>query len=162
MCLSSPFIYKLEVKVLQFIYSVFVVYYLASKFKFEQTIGRLVGKGWLPPTVWASVLASNTSLRNKSLRARNKVAYVQLLRRDARLAPRYAVTATYGNRKLRIPKIFSAVRKKKSKTMEQFYNNDFQNVVVSNSIPDALSDLHSSKCKIPHNRPHDACLWKPA
>ena len=31
--------------------------------------------------------------------------------------------------------------------MEQFYNNDFRKVVVYNSIPYALHNLHTSKCK---------------
>ena len=43
------------------------------------------------------MLKSNPSLRNKSLRARNKVANVGLLQGDARPVPRYAVTETYGN-----------------------------------------------------------------
>ena len=37
------------------------------------------------------------SLGNKSLRARNKLAHVELLRGDARPVPRYAVTVTYKN-----------------------------------------------------------------
>ena len=48
---------------------------------------------------------------------------------------------------------------KKSMTKEWFHNNDFRDVAVYNSIPDALRDLHTSKCKRPHNRPYDACLW---
>ena len=43
---------------------------------------------------------SNPSLRNKSLRARNKVAHVELLREFARPVPQYAVTVTYGNIKV--------------------------------------------------------------
>ena len=41
---------------------------------------------------------------------------------------------------------------KKSKAKEQFYN----------AIPDALHDLHTSKCKIPNNQPNDAYLRKAA
>ena len=37
--------------------------------------------------------------------------------------------------------------KKKSKTKNQFYNNHFRKVVIFNSIPDALHDLHTSKYK---------------
>ena len=51
---------------------------------------------------------------------------------------------------------------RKSKAKEQFYNNDFRKAVVFNSIADALRHLHTSKCKRPHNRPYNACLWKPA
>ena len=58
------------------------------------------------------MLTSNPSLRNKSLRARNKVAHIELLRVDVRLVPRYAVTAIYGNRERSMQKIFSVFRKK--------------------------------------------------
>ena len=50
---------------------------------------------------------------------------------------------------------------KKSKVNKK-YNDDFQIVVISNSIPDALHDLHTSKCKRPRSKPNDGCLWKPA
>ena len=60
------------------------------------------------------MLTSNPSLRNKSLRARNKIPHVELLRGDARLVPRYAMTATYGNRKRSIQKRFSVFRKKRA------------------------------------------------
>ena len=46
----------------------------------------------------------------------------------------------------------------RSKTEEQFYNDDFRKVVIYNSISDALRDLHTSECK----RPYGGCLWKPA
>ena len=107
------------------------------------------------------MLTSNPSLRNKSLRARNKIPHVELLRGDARLVPRYAMTATYGNRKRSIQKKIFCLSEKKSSTKELFYN-DFRKVIIYNSIPDALHDLHASKYKRPHNRPYDACLWKSA
>ena len=50
-----------------------------------------------------------------------------------------------------IEEVFFALDKK-SKAKEQFYN----------SIPDALHDLHTSKCKIPNNQPNDAYLRKAA
>ena len=59
-------------------------------------------------------------------------------------------------------KRISCPPEKKSKTKEEFYNSDFRKVVVFNSIPDALRDLHTSKCKRSHNKPNDSCLWKPA
>ena len=98
------------------------------------------------------MLTNNPSYRNKSLRARMKVAHVELFRRDARLVPRYAVTATYGNRERRIQERISDLRRKKSKAKEQFCK----------SIPIVLRDLHTSKYRRPRNRPYDACLWKPA
>ena len=55
---------------------------------------------------------------------------------------------TYGNRERWMQKRFSVPRKK-SKTKEQLYNKDFWKIVFSNSI----ADLHTSKCKRPHNRP---------
>ena len=57
-------------------------------------------------------------------------------------------------------KDFLPLWKKKSNPKEQFYNNDFMKVVIDNSILDAQRDLHTSKCKRPHNRPYDGCLWK--
>ena len=45
-----------------------------------------------------NALTSDPSLRNKRLRARNKVAQVELLRADARLVLQYVVAVTYGNR----------------------------------------------------------------
>ena len=41
-----------------------------------------------------------------------EVAHVELFREDARLVPRYAVTATYGNRERRMQKRFFALWKK--------------------------------------------------
>ena len=35
------------------------------------------------------------------------------------------------------------------------YNNDFRKVVISNAIPDAQRDLHTSKYKRPSNKPDD-------
>ena len=42
--------------------------------------------------------------------------------------------------------IFCLARKK-SKGEEQFYIDDFRKVIIYNSIPDALRDLHAYKCK---------------
>ena len=52
--------------------------------------------------------------------------------------------------------------KKNSKTKELFYNNNFPKVNIYNSMPNALRDLHTTKYKIPDNRPYDGYLWKPA
>ena len=51
------------------------------------------------------------SLHNKSLRARNKVAHVELLQGNARPVPRYAVT--YRNQQRRTQKLFSVFLKEK-------------------------------------------------
>ena len=92
------------------------------------------------------MLTNNPSLRNKSLCARMKVAHVELFRRDAKLVPRYAVTAIYGNREHRIQKRISALRRIRAR--------------LYNSILEALRILHTSICKRPRNKPGDACLWK--
>ena len=52
--------------------------------------------------------------------------------------------------------------KKKNKTKELFYNNNFRKFIIYNSTPDALHDLHTSECKRPYNRTYDGCLGKPA
>ena len=62
--------------------------------------------------VWTPMLTSNPSLRNKNLRARNKVAHVELLRGDARLVPRYALIATYGNCESSIQQNFQSFGKR--------------------------------------------------
>ena len=98
----------------------------------------------------------------KSMCARNKIAHVEFLRGDTRLVRGYAVTATHGNRERSRQKKIFVFWKKTSKTKEKFYNNDFRKIVIYNSIPDALRDLHASECKRPHNRTYDGCLWKAA
>ena len=62
--------------------------------------------------IWSPMLTNNPSLCNENLRARMEVANVELFRGDARLVPRYAATATYGNGERRIQRWFSALRKK--------------------------------------------------
>ena len=61
------------------------------------------------------MITINPSLRNKSLRARNKVAHVELLRGLARPVPRYAMTVIYRNQQRKKQKKFSVFWKKKSK-----------------------------------------------
>ena len=60
--------------------------------------------------VWTPMLTSNHSLRNKSLRPRNKVAQVELLRELVRPVPRCAMTVTDKNKKT---KIFGPPKQKK-------------------------------------------------
>ena len=63
---------------------------------------------------------NNPSVRSKSLRARMKVAHAELLRRDARLVPQYAVNVTYGNRECRIQKRFFPSGKKRARPRNNF------------------------------------------
>ena len=59
-------------------------------------------------------VTSNPSLCNKSLRARNKVTHVELLRELAPV-PRYAATVIYKNQQRNKQNRFSALRKKGAK-----------------------------------------------
>ena len=59
-------------------------------------------------------------------------------------------------------KIFSVVRKERANLRTKKCNDDFRKVVISNSIPDALRDLHTSRYKRPRYKPDNGCLWKPA
>ena len=59
-------------------------------------------------------------------------------------------------------KRFSVFWKKRARLKTKKYNNDFRKVVISDSIPDALRDLHTSKYKRPRNKPEYCCLKKPA
>ena len=103
------------------------------------------------------MLANNSNLYHKSLRARIEVAHVKLFQEIARLVPRCAVTSTYENQKRRRRKKNWFSGKKKSKTTKQFFK-EFRKAVIYNSIPDALP---TSECKRPHNKTYDGCLWKP-
>ena len=80
----------------------------------------------MPQDVWTPVITSDHSLRNKSLRARNKVAHVELLRG---LVPRYAVTVIYRNQQRK--KKISIPPEKKSKAKN---NDDFRKVVISDKM----------------------------
>ena len=57
---------------------------------------------------------------------------------------------------------FSFFRKKEISLKQKKYNGDFRKVVISNSTPGALRDLHTSNYKGPRNNPDNDCLWKPA
>ena len=72
------------------------------------------------------MLTSNPSLCNKSLRARNKVAHVELLRGLARPVRRYAVTVTYRNQQRKKQKRFSVLWKKKNKTKNKKITTTFR------------------------------------
>ena len=65
----------------------------------------------MPPDIWTPMLTSKPSLRNKSLRARNKFAHVEVLRGLARPVPQYAVTVTYRNQKCKKKKDFQSSKK---------------------------------------------------
>ena len=60
-----------------------------------------------------SMITNDHSIRNKSLRGRNNVAHVELLRGLARPVLRYAVTVIYRNQQRKKQKRFAALRKKK-------------------------------------------------
>ena len=85
----------------------------------------------MPQDVWTPMMTINPSLRNKSLRARNKVAHVELLRGLARPVPRYAVTVIYRNQQRKKQKRFSVLRKKGAKPKTKKNNDDFRKVVIS-------------------------------
>ena len=65
--------------------------------------------------VWAPMITSNPSLRNKGLRPRNKVAHVELLRGLAKLVPQYALSVIYKNQQRKKQHRFSVLRKKRAK-----------------------------------------------
>ena len=73
----------------------------------------------MPHDVWTPMLTSDHSLRNKSLRARNKVAHVELLRGLARPVPRYAVTVIYRNQQRKKQKKIFCPPKKRSKVKKK-------------------------------------------
>ena len=59
--------------------------------------------------VWTPMITSDHSLRNKSMRARNKVAHVELLRG---LVPRYAVTVIQRNQQRKKQRFFCPPKKR--------------------------------------------------
>ena len=115
----------------------------------------------MPQDVWTPMITSDHSLRNKSMRARNKVAHVELLRG---LVLRYAVTVIYRNQQRKKKKIscppekrakpkitttfgkslflikckkqkrISVLRKKRAKPKTKINNDDFQKVVIYNKM----------------------------
>ena len=67
------------------------------------------------------MLTRNPSLSRKSLRARNNVAHIELLRGDVRPVPQYAATVDYGTRSRRTKKRFFIFQKRarlKTKTIK--------------------------------------------
>ena len=99
--------------------------------------------------IWAPMLTNNSSLHKKDLCARMKVAQDEFFRGPARLMPRYAVTTTYGNIE---QKRFSVLHIKKKKVKVNFIARYRMRYTIY---------IHTSKCKRLHNRPYNACLWKP-
>ena len=77
--------------------------------------------------------------------------------RVARLVPRCVVTAIYGNRERRIQKYFLSSWKKNAKP-----RNNFTTMTFGKSLFITQYRMHTSECKIPHNRTYDGYLWKPA
>ena len=99
----------------------------------------------MPQDVWTPMITSDPSLRNKSLRSRNKVAHVELLRGLAR-----PVTVIYRNQQRKKQKDFPPSKKRARPKAKK--------ITISNQIPDALRDLHASKYKRPRNKSNDSCL----
>ena len=62
--------------------------------------------------VWTPMITSDPSLRNKSLRPRNKVAHVELLQVLVRPVPRYAVTVIYRHQQRKNKEDFLFSKKK--------------------------------------------------
>ena len=83
----------------------------------------------MPQDVWTPMITSDHCLRNKSLRARNKVAHVELLRGLARPVPRYAVAERNQQRKKQ--QRFSVLRKKGVEQKNKKITHDFRKVVIS-------------------------------
>ena len=88
----------------------------------------------MPQDVWTSMITSDHSLRNKSMRARNKVAHVELLRG---LVLRYAVTVIYRNQQRKKKKI-SCPPEKKSKAKN---NDNIRKVVISDKMQKAKNNF---------------------
>ena len=102
------------------------------------------------------MLTSNSILRNKTLHARNKIAHVEFLRDLCRNMLWLVKTDHAGHKEIFCPP------KKRAKLETKQHGNNFWKVVISNSLLNALRNLHTSKYKRPHNKPDDGCLWKPA
>ena len=81
--------------------------------------------------VWTPMITSDPSLRNKSMRARNKVVHVELLGGLARPVPRYAVTVIYRNQQRKKQKRFSLLRKTTEQSQKQKNNDGFRKVSES-------------------------------
>ena len=96
----------------------------------------------MPQDVWTPMITSDHSLRNKSLRAHNKVAHVELLRG---LVPRYAVTVIYINQQ-RKKKRFFVFQQKNSKAKN---NKDIRKIVISDQMQkqNRISDLRKKRAK---------------
>ena len=99
----------------------------------------------MPHDVWTPMITSNHSLRNKSLRAHNKVTHVELLQRLARPVPQYAVTVINRNQQHKKQR-FSVIREKKAKP-KKIIMTTFGKSLFFICLPDVLRDLHASKYK---------------
>ena len=64
----------------------------------------------MPHDVWTPMITINPNLPNKNLRARYKVAHVELLRGLARPVPRFAVTVIYRDQQRKKQQRFSVLK----------------------------------------------------
>ena len=94
--------------------------------------------------VWAPMLKSNLSFCKKACLFATKLHILNFCEDVRGYVAGYAVTEINGNRKRSIPKNFWSSGKAEL-DYEIVCNNNVQKVVVSDSIPDALRDLHTSK-----------------
>ena len=106
--------------------------------------------------VWAPMLTSN--LHNKNLSARNKDTHVKIVRGCEACAAICCDCDLWKPITQDTKKDFRSSGKQARLRTKKY--NDFRKVVIFNSIPDALRNLHTSKYKRPRNKPNDGCLWK--
>ena len=113
----------------------------------------------MPRDVWTLMITSDHSLRNKSMRARNKVAHVELLRRLAGPVPRYAVTVIYRNQQRKKQKDFQPSEKKeqsqKQKITTTFGKSSF---LIKYAIyrPPNTKDLAINQTMVAYGNPQNA------
>ena len=106
----------------------------------------------MPIDIQAPLLTSNPRLCNKSMRACKKSRACWTFARGCEACAAICCDCNLWKPRTQYTEKIFCLSIKKSKVKELFYY----------SIPEALHDLYTSKCKIPHNRPYDVCLWKPA
>ena len=106
--------------------------------------------------LWTPMITSNSSLRNKNLRAHNKVAHVEFLRGNARPVPRYVVTVTYKNQHRRTQKKYFLSSKNRAKLKTKNITSTFGKTLFLTKY------WMRYAIYMPPNKQNDGCLWKPA
>ena len=108
------------------------------------------------------MITSDPSLCNKSLRARNKVAHVELLRGFARPVLRYSVTVTYRNQQRRTQKRFSVFRKKRAKLKTKDITTTFGKSLFLTKHRIRYAIYMPPNTKVLLNKPNNGCRRKTA